>query len=175
MDEEILHRARAVRALLMDCDGVLTDGRIILLPEGDDIKLFDAHDGQGLKLAARAGVRTGVITVRRSRALERRAQEVGIHRLFQGIERKIEVYQQFLREEGLRDQEVAYIGDDLPDLPPMRRAGLAVAVPDAVEEVRRIAHYVTRNAGGRGAVRETIELILKAQGKWDALLAELFA
>lgn len=172
MDEEVKRRAQAIRVLLMDCDGVLTDGRIILLPEGDDIKLFDAHDGQGLKLAARAGLRTGVITIRHSRTLERRAAEVAVHYLCQGVERKLDAYERILREEGARDEEVAYIGDDLPDLPPMRRAGLAVAVANAVEDVKRAAHYVTRCEGGRGAVRETIELILKAQGKWERVLAD---
>jgi 3-deoxy-D-manno-octulosonate 8-phosphate phosphatase (KDO 8-P phosphatase) len=172
MDEDLRRRAQAVRVLLMDCDGVLTDGRIIVLPEGDDVKLFDAHDGQGLKLAARAGLHTGVITIRRSRTLERRAAEVAVRYLYQGVERKLEAYERILGEVGARDEEVAYIGDDLPDLPPMRRAGLAVAVANAVEDVKRVAHYVTRCEGGRGAVRETIELILKAQGKWERLLAE---
>jgi len=173
--EGVKRRAQAIRVLLMDCDGVLTDGRIILLPEGDDIKLFDAHDGQGLKLAARAGLRTGVITVRYSRTLERRAAEVSVHHLYQGVERKIEAYERILRDEGARDDEIAYIGDDLPDLPLMRRAGLAIAVANAVEDVKRAAHYVTHREGGRGAVREAIELILKAQGKWEQVLAEYLA
>jgi 3-deoxy-D-manno-octulosonate 8-phosphate phosphatase (KDO 8-P phosphatase) len=170
--EEVKRRARAIRVLLMDCDGVLTDGRIILLPGGDDIKLFDAHDGQGLKLAARAGLRTGVITIRYSRTLERRAAEVSVHHLYQGVERKIEAYERIRQEEGVRDEEIAYIGDDLPDLPPMRRAGLAIAVANAVEDVKHAAHYVTHHEGGRGAVREAIELILRAQGKWERVLAE---
>ncbi|GBC82021.1 3-deoxy-D-manno-octulosonate 8-phosphate phosphatase KdsC [bacterium HR10] len=175
MDEEVRRRAQAIRVVLMDCDGVLTDGRIVLLPEGEDVKLFDAHDGQGLKLAARAGLRTGVITIRHSRTLERRVAEVSVHHLYQGVERKLEAYERILREEGARDEEVAYIGDDLPDLPPMRRAGLAVAVANAVDDVKRVAHYVTQREGGRGAVRETIELILKAQGKWEIVLAEYLA
>lgn len=170
-DDELKRRAERVRLILMDCDGVLTDGRIILLPEGDEIKFFNSLDGQGLKLAARAGLRTGIITIRRSRVLERRAAELHVHHLHQDVANKLEAYRAVLADEAVTDDEVAYIGDDLPDLPPMKRAGLAIAVANAVEEVKQAAHYVTRTPGGQGAVREAIELILKAQGKWEGLLA----
>lgn len=171
-DAELRRRAERVRLILMDCDGVLTDGRIILLPEGDEIKFFSALDGQGLKLAARAGLHTGIITIRRSRALERRAAELHVHHLYQDVKNKLDAYRAVLADEAVTDEAVAYIGDDLPDLPPMSRAGLAIAVGNAVEEVKQAAHYVTRAQGGQGAVREAIELILKAQGKWESLLAE---
>jgi len=174
-DHELNQRAERIRVILMDCDGVLTDGRIILLPEGDEIKFFSSLDGQGLKLAARAGLRTGIITIRHSRVLERRAAELHVHHLHQNVTNKLDAYRAILALEAVGDDQVAYIGDDLPDLPPMRRAGLAIAVANAVEEVRQVAHFVTRAEGGRGAVREAIELILKAQRKWDDLLGDYWA
>jgi 3-deoxy-D-manno-octulosonate 8-phosphate phosphatase (KDO 8-P phosphatase) len=164
---EIQRRAQRIRLLLMDCDGVLTDGRIVLLPEAEDIKFFHSHDGQGLKLAAQAGLRTGVITTRASRVLERRVKEMKVHHLYQNAENKLEAYEAILKQEGLSDEEVAFIGDDLPDLPVMLRVGLAMAVSNAVPEVLAHAHWVTKREGGRGGVRETVEFILKAQGKWD--------
>jgi 3-deoxy-D-manno-octulosonate 8-phosphate phosphatase (KDO 8-P phosphatase) len=169
--ENLRDRARRIRLLLMDCDGVLTDGRIVLLPEADDLKFFYAQDGQGLKLAAQAGLRTGVITVRASRVLERRIEEMRVHFLFQNATNKIEAYDAILRQEGISDGEVAFIGDDLPDLPVMSRVGLAIAVSNAVEEVKAHAHYVTDRPGGHGGVREATEFILKAQGKWESLVA----
>jgi len=170
-DAELMRRVERIRLILMDCDGVLTDGRVILLPEGDDIKFFNSLDGMGLKLAARAGLQTGIITTRRSRVLERRAAELSVRYLFQEAENKIEAYETILGAAGVADEAVAYIGDDLPDLPLMKRVALAIAVANAVREVKQAAHYVTRNSGGHGAVREVIELVLKAQGKWDEILS----
>ncbi len=167
-------RARRVRLLLMDVDGVLTDGRIYLqsLPDGSavEMKAFHAFDGAGLKLARAAGIRTGLITGRDSAATERRAREVDMDFVFQKRAEKLPAYEQILRAAGVREEEVAYIGDDLPDLPVLFRVGLAVAVANAAPEVKRAAHYVTERAGGEGAVREVIELILKAQGKWAAAI-----
>jgi 3-deoxy-D-manno-octulosonate 8-phosphate phosphatase (KDO 8-P phosphatase) len=167
-------RAKRIKVLLMDVDGVLTDGKIHLvsMPDGatQEMKSFHAHDGAGLKMASAAGLRTGVITGRISDATTRRAGEVGMEFVYQNRPEKLPAYEEILKRAGLRDAEVAYIGDDLPDLPVLRRAGLAITVANAVPEVKRAAHYVTRTRGGEGAVREVIELILKAQGKWAAAI-----
>jgi 3-deoxy-D-manno-octulosonate 8-phosphate phosphatase (KDO 8-P phosphatase) len=163
-------RAKKIRVLLMDVDGVLTDGRIWLLSRRDgtasEIKGFSAYDGAGLKLARAAGLRTGLITGRESSAVSQRARECEIEFVYQGRATKLGSYEEILRATGASDQEVAYVGDDLPDLPLLQRAGLAVAVANAAPEVKRAAHFVTSRAGGEGAVREVIELIVKAQGKW---------
>ncbi len=163
-------RAKKIRVLLMDVDGVLTDGRIWLLSRRDgtasEIKGFSAYDGAGLKLARAAGLRTGLITGRESSAVAQRARECEIEFVFQGRATKLSAYEEILRATGASDREVAYIGDDLPDLPLLQRAGLAVAVANAAPEVKRAAHYVASRSGGDGAVREVIELIVKAQGKW---------
>jgi len=168
----LAERARKVRILLLDVDGVLTDGHIHLqsLPDGTAVeaKVFHSQDGAGLKMARDAGLRTGVITGRRSPAVDRRAQETGMEFVYQGYARKIEAYETILRMAGVRDAEVAFVGDDLPDLPILERVGLAIAVPNAAPEVRRAAHWITQREGGRAAVREVIENILKAQGKWSS-------
>jgi 3-deoxy-D-manno-octulosonate 8-phosphate phosphatase (KDO 8-P phosphatase) len=165
-------RAKKIRVLLMDVDGVLTDGRVWLLSHRDgtagELKGFSAYDGAGLKVARAAGLHTGVITGRESAAVAQRARECEIEFVYQGRAVKLAAYDGILRATGARDDEVAYVGDDLPDLPLLRRAGLAVAVANASLEVKRMAHYVTARSGGAGAVREVIELILKAQGKWEA-------
>jgi 3-deoxy-D-manno-octulosonate 8-phosphate phosphatase (KDO 8-P phosphatase) len=163
-------RAKKIRVLLMDVDGVLTDGRIWLLSRRDgtasEIKGFSAYDGAGLKLARAAGLRTGLITGRESSAVAQRARECEIEFVYQGRATKLGSYEEILRTTGASDREVAYVGDDLPDLPLLKRAGFAVAVANAAPEVKRAAHYVTSHSGGDGAVREVIELIVKAQGKW---------
>jgi len=172
--EEIGARARRIKLLLTDCDGVLTDGGLHFTFDGkrvmESAKTFHIHDGQGLKLAREAGLKLGVISGRISPTLTARARELQIDHLHQGIDDKLSVYEQIKTSEGLTDEQVAYIGDDLPDLPVMRRVGLAIAVADAVDEIREFAHFVTSKPGGRGAVREAIELILKSQDKWDALI-----
>lgn len=168
----IERRASHIKLLLMDCDGVLTDGRLWLLENGDEHKSFNTHDGLGLSLLHGAGLRSGIISGRKSIGVERRAQELGIEFLRQGDEQKIEAFEEVLQLAGVDEGEVAFIGDDLSDIPLMRRSELAVAVADAVEEARAVAHHVTRAEGGHGAVREVIELILKAQGRWNDLVAE---
>lgn len=170
---DLKQRAQRIQLLLMDCDGVLTDGRMVLLPEKDDIKFFYAQDGLGVKLAGHAGLHTGIITTRASRVLERRVQEMHAHHLYQNAENKLAAYEEILEKEGAPDERVAFIGDDLPDLPVMRRVGLAIAVANAVAEVKAQAHLVTGQPGGRGAVREAIEFILKAQDKWDAVVSRV--
>ncbi len=174
--EEVFERARNIRLLLMDCDGVLTDGSLPYFVRNgalvEDAKVFHIHDGQGIRLASQAGLKLGMISGRTSAALAARAAELKIDHLYQGIHDKLKVYEQIKTAEQVSDQQIAYIGDDLPDLAPMRRVGLAVAVADAVSEIRECAHWTTTKNGGRGAVREAIELILKAQGRWEELLMQ---
>jgi 3-deoxy-D-manno-octulosonate 8-phosphate phosphatase (KDO 8-P phosphatase) len=158
----------------MDVDGTLTDGSVTLLSQTDgtalEIKTFDAHDGQGLTLARTAGLRTGCITGRESAALLRRATEVKMEFIYMKQPLKMPAYEEILQKAGVRDSAVAYIGDDLPDIPLMQRAGLAIAVGDAVDEVKAVAHYTTKAVAGRGAVREAVELILKAKGIWAKMI-----
>ena len=172
--EEIISRARQIKLLLLDCDGVLTDGRLHYTFDGKRVmegaKVFHIRDGQGLKLAREAGLKLGIISGRVSPALTARARELQIDHLHQGIDDKLSVYGQIKTAEGFADDQIAYIGDDLPDLPVMRRVGLAIAVADAVDEIRECAHFMTNKPGGRGAAREAIELILKAQDKWSESL-----
>lgn len=168
------HRARRVKLLLLDVDGVLTDGRIYYLPRSGggyfETKTFHARDGFGLRLAHEAGLKTGIISGRSSPVVEHRASELGIHYLAQGAVEKVEAYRRILRQAGLGDEEVGYVADDIVDLPLLTRVGLAVGVSTGHPALRRHVHYWTRQPGGYGAVEETIEMILSAQGKWDAIL-----
>jgi 3-deoxy-D-manno-octulosonate 8-phosphate phosphatase (KDO 8-P phosphatase) len=167
-------RAAQIKLILMDVDGTMTDGAVTLLSQTDgsalEIKTFDAHDGQGLTLARTAGIRTGCITGRESAALLRRAHEMRMDYVYMKIPVKMPAYEEILRKAELPDSAVAFIGDDLPDIPLLRRAGLAVAVGDAVPEVRKIAHYTTKALAGHGAVREAIELVLKSRGIWEEMI-----
>jgi 3-deoxy-D-manno-octulosonate 8-phosphate phosphatase (KDO 8-P phosphatase) len=167
-------RAAQIQLILMDVDGTMTDGSVTLLSQPDgsalEIKTFDAHDGQGLTLAHTAGIRTGCITGRESGALLRRAHEMKMEFIYMKVPLKTPIYEEILQKTGLKDSAVAFIGDDLPDLPLLRRAGLAVAVGDAVVEVKKAAHYTTKAHAGHGAVREAIELVLKSKGIWEELI-----
>ncbi len=168
---DITERARRVRLLILDCDGVLTDGRIIMLPGGDETKAFDVKDGHAMVMAQRAGLQIAIISGRKSSVVQARAKELGIAHLHEMAWVKTEPYDKVLAEEGLTDEEACYVGDDVVDIPLLRRAGLAVAVADAVEEAKQYSHFVTKRAGGQGAVREVIEIILKAQDKWEEAIA----
>ena len=176
---KVMRRARKIRVLLMDVDGTMTPGTVCLqsFPDGSvaEMKVFNAHDGAGIKLASIMGLRTGFITGRDSTANARRARESSMEFVIQGQPKKLEAYKSVLARAGVTDEEVAYVGDDLPDLPLLERVGLAVAVGDAVVEVKRAAHYITTVAGGHGAIREVVELILKAQGKWKKAIPQAIA
>jgi 3-deoxy-D-manno-octulosonate 8-phosphate phosphatase (KDO 8-P phosphatase) len=167
-------RAARIQLFLMDVDGTMTDGGVSLLSQSDgtalEIKTFDAHDGQGLTLAKTAGMLTGCITGRESAALLHRAKEMRMDYVYMKIALKIPAYEEILRKAGVEDSQVAFVGDDLPDLPILQRVGLAVAVGDAVPEVKRAAHFTTRALAGHGAIREAIELILKAKGIWQEMI-----
>jgi 3-deoxy-D-manno-octulosonate 8-phosphate phosphatase (KDO 8-P phosphatase) len=169
--ESLAERCGRVELLVLDVDGVLTDGDIIYSDQGDELKAFHVRDGSGLKAWLRLGKRAGIITGRRSSVVQRRAAELGVTAVVQGADDKDEAFERMLHEQELPAARVCYVGDDLPDVPLLRRSGLAVAVADACDEARAVAHHVTRASGGRGAVREVIELILRAQGRWAEVLA----
>ena len=163
-------RCARVELLVLDVDGVLTDGGIIYGDDGVELKQFHVRDGSGLKIWQYLGKRAAVITGRTSRVVEVRAAELGIAPVIQGAAEKVPAFRRLLAETGLAAEQVCYVGDDVPDLGVMAGCGLAVAVADACPEVRAAAHYVTRAAGGRGAVREVIELVLRCQGRWRQIV-----
>jgi len=170
VSEDVLTRSRRIKLLLMDCDGVLTDGRIWLTEDYDEQKTFHTRDGQGISLMHRAGLRTGIITGRKSSAVERRAHDLKITYVHQFVKNKVKALDEIIAAAGVSLDECAFVGDDLADIPAMRRVGLAAAVADAVAETKHAAHYITEIKGGRGAVREVCELILKSQGRWEELM-----
>ena len=167
---EVQERAARIKLLLMDCDGVLTDGRIWLFENGEEQKGFHTRDGLGIDLWHRAGLRSGIISGRTSSAVETRARTLGMSFVVQGNEDKLRAFADVLSQAGVANAEVAYIGDDLNDIPLMMQSGLGIAVADAAPATREHAHHVTQALGGFGAVREVIELILKSQGRWDDLI-----
>ena len=164
-------RAARITFLLFDVDGVLTDGKILLHPDGTESKQFDIKDGTGLVWAQRAGLKVGMLSARTSAATAQRAAQLGITIVHQGVASKLRAYDDLLRQHGLTDDHVGYMGDDVLDLPIIGRVGLSAAPSDAVDDVRSRVHYVSRAGGGKGAAREFVELVLKAQGRWEALLA----
>jgi 3-deoxy-D-manno-octulosonate 8-phosphate phosphatase (KDO 8-P phosphatase) len=169
--QAIIERAAGIRLLALDVDGVLTDGGLYYTDSGEELKAFNTLDGHGLKMLADSGVTLAIITGRRSRCVERRAENLGITHLYQGVAHKLEAWEALLATLGLTADAAAYIGDDVVDLPLLRRARFAATVPDAPALVRQHVHYVSGAAGGKGAVREVCEFILQAQGKLDHALA----
>jgi len=171
--KSLADRCRAVELLVLDVDGVLTDGSIIYSDAGQELKKFHVRDGSGLKLWHSLGKRTAIVTGRSSRVVDVRAAELMIGLVTQGAADKLAAYRKVLRDAQLSVEQVCCVGDDMPDLPLLHHCGLAVAVADACSEAKADAHYVTRAAGGRGAVRETIELILGCQGQWQKAIEHL--
>jgi 3-deoxy-D-manno-octulosonate 8-phosphate phosphatase (KDO 8-P phosphatase) len=167
---DLASRCRPIELMLSDVDGVLTDGGVIFDNQGIEIKRFHIRDGLGIKLWQRAGHHFGLVTGRASHIVQLRAVELGVDLVRQGVEDKLPAVKQIIAQHQLRAENVCYIGDDLPDLPVLRHVGLAVVVGDGCEELHRAAHYATTAHGGHGAVREVIELILKAQGRWNDVL-----
>lgn len=158
---------------MMDVDGILTDGAIVLDAQGKEIKSFDVQDGFGLVLLRQAGIKTAILSARSAPAVTARAEDLKIDKICQDAYPKAGVYARLIREWGLADENVCFMGDDLPDLAVLRKVGVAVAVPNAVQEVKDAADYITKSRGGHGAVREVVELILKAQGKWEKIVAKI--
>jgi 3-deoxy-D-manno-octulosonate 8-phosphate phosphatase (KDO 8-P phosphatase) len=176
-------RARKIRLLLFDVDGVLTDGKLYVFPvpsEGPqrivvEAKGFSAHDGAGISLARIGGLKTGLITRRNSETVALRARDLRLEYVYQGITNKLAAFREIIDKEGIDACSAAFVGDDVIDLPPMQNCGLSIAVANARSEVKKGAHYITPNAGGEGAVRDAIEYILKAQGKWKQAVKEYVA
>ncbi len=174
---EVLARARKIKLFLMDVDGTLTDGGVCIISavkaEGTapvavtEMKVFNAQDGQGLSLAHTMGIETGFITGRHSPAVAQRAKELKVRFVYLGQAKKTQAFEECLEQAGVTEDQVAYMGDDLPDIPLARRAGLAICVADGVPELKAVCHYTTERLAGRGAAREVVELILKAQGRWE--------
>jgi len=174
-DKTVQQRASRIKLLLMDCDGVMTDARIWLTPDGDEQKAFHARDGQGISVWHRAGWESAIISGRASSSVERRAHELKIKYVHQYAKAKLVALETVLTEAAVIADECCYIGDDLGDVGVMRQVGLAVAVADAADETKAVAHYVTTLQGGKGAIREVIELILKAQGRWDDVIGPVIS
>ncbi len=182
---DVLARAKKVKLFLMDVDGTITDGSVCLISlPGDadgkaggvaEMKVFNSLDGLGLKLAAVMGIRTGFITGRKSPAVAQRAKESHVEFVYLGQATKTAAFEECLQKAGVTEDEVAYMGDDLPDMPISKRVGLAVAVANAAPELKAISHYITRKTGGAGTAREVVELILKAQGRWEEAIPQALA
>jgi len=175
MAQEIIRdKAKRIKILIVDIDGVMTDGRIIYSIYGDELKFFDVTDGFGITLLRNSGIKCLIITAKKSKIVKMRARDMKVAKAYQGYMDKVKPFNHALRKFRVIPEEVCFIGDDLIDIPVLKRVGLAVAVPNAVDEVKASAHYITSKTGGRGAVREVCDLILKAQGKWDLATAKYF-
>jgi 3-deoxy-D-manno-octulosonate 8-phosphate phosphatase (KDO 8-P phosphatase) len=168
-------KAKRVRLFLVDVDGVLTDGGIVYDSDGREIKRFHVRDGHGIKMLQRAGVEVGIISGRASEVVSVRARELGISLVFQGVADKVAAWREILADKGIPPEETAYVGDDIVDVPLMRRVGFAAAVADAEGYVRDAADYVSAQPGGRGAVREIIEFVLRSSGAWERVASRYFA
>jgi len=182
---DVLARARKIKLFLMDVDGTLTDGGVCLTsatiadglgePIVSEKKVFNSQDGQGLSLAHTMGIQTGFITGRHSPAVAKRAQELKVTFVYLGQGKKTAAFEECVQKAGVTEDEVAYMGDDLPDIPLARRAGLAVCVADGAPELAAVCHFITRRLAGRGTAREVVELILKAQGRWEEAAPQALA
>ncbi|MGD2138830.1 MAG: HAD-IIIA family hydrolase [Burkholderiales bacterium] len=175
MSADLSQRASRIRLALFDVDGVMTDGTLFISDSGEAFKPFSIADGLGLKLLRSSGVATGILTSRSSAPVKARAAELGIDHLIHGAEDKLHAYTNLRTRLGLEDAQVCYVGDDLQDLPVLRRCGLAISPPNGVQQVREQAHFVTRTSGGKGAVREVCELIMQAQGTWHSQIEGFLA
>jgi 3-deoxy-D-manno-octulosonate 8-phosphate phosphatase (KDO 8-P phosphatase) len=172
MNMDAFERARRVKLVVFDVDGVMTDGSLYLCDDGQEFKAFNSQDGLGMKLLKASGVDLAIITGRTSSVVVKRAENTGVAHFFQGVEDKLEAFERLAGDLGLDHAQCAFMGDDVVDLPPMRRSGLAITVPAAPSMVKEHAHYVTAREGGRGAVREVTEFIMRAQGTFDAQMAQ---
>jgi 3-deoxy-D-manno-octulosonate 8-phosphate phosphatase (KDO 8-P phosphatase) len=166
IEEWLIEKIKNVRLLILDVDGVMTDGKIIIDNLGNEVKHFHVRDGHGIKMLMRYGIDVVLLTGRRSAVVEHRAKELGIREVHQGIHDKLSIFEEILRSKSLRYENIAFIGDDIVDVSVLKRAGFSVAVADAAEHVKKYVDHITKNAGGSGAVREVCEMILQAQNKW---------
>jgi len=168
----IKNRAAKIKLLILDVDGVMTDGSIILDNKGNEFKRFNVRDGHGIKMLGKAGIKTGIITGRKSKVVEIRARELGITDVFQKVYKKSAVYEELLKKHNCKNENVAFMGDDIVDVELLKRAGLSAVPADADEEAKKYADIVMKNNGGRGAVREFTDLILKSTGLWEKVSCE---
>jgi len=175
VSQELASKIRAVKLVVFDVDGVLTDGRIIFSNSGEETKLFDVKDGHGIKLLMRSGIDVAIITARESDVVRRRARDLGITHVFQGMKDKKMALEELVKASGVAPDAMAYMGDDIIDLPVLKRVAFSAAVADAVSEVIERVDFVAKRPGGRGAARELAELILKVQGKWDEVMKAYLA
>jgi 3-deoxy-D-manno-octulosonate 8-phosphate phosphatase (KDO 8-P phosphatase) len=166
LDEKLIEKMKPIRLLVLDVDGVMTDGKIIMNDMGCEIKNFDVKDGHGIKILMRCGIDVILLTGRRSAVVEHRAKDIGIEEVYQGIFNKLEKFEEILQNKSFNYENIAFVGDDIVDIPLLKRVGFSVAVADATEDVKKCVDYITKKAGGNGAVREVCEIILQAQGKW---------
>lgn len=169
---ELTQRLKRIRLLVLDVDGVMTDGGLTIGDDGQEYKTFHAHDGLGMKLLKATGVNVAIITGRTSEVVKKRAESTGVVHFYQGAEDKLAALQDLMKRTGLVPEQCAFMGDDVVDLPPMLRCGLAIAVPDSPDLLLKHAHYVTYKKGGRGAVREVCELIMQVQDTFDGQMAQ---
>lgn len=174
INSQIVERARRVKLLITDIDGVMTDGRIVYSIYGDELKFFDVTDGFGISLLNRAGIKTVIITAKKSRIVKLRAKDLKVTKAYAGFLDKRIPFEDVLKRFKIPAEEICFIGDDLIDVPILKKVGFAVSVPNGIEEVKAIAHHITTKPGGRGAVREICDLILKSQGKWDEVTSRYF-
>lgn len=172
--KEIEKLAGNIKLLILDVDGVMTDGGIILDNEGNEFKAFHVRDGHGIKMLVNAGVHVAIVSGRQSKVVERRARELGISEIYQKCYEKTAAFDQIAQKYGVAGREVAYVGDDIVDIPVLKRAGLSIAVSDATDETKKFAAMITKNRGGRGAVREVCDLLLRAKGLWKTMTKEYF-
>jgi 3-deoxy-D-manno-octulosonate 8-phosphate phosphatase (KDO 8-P phosphatase) len=171
---DLNEKSNNIKLILLDVDGVLTDGSIILGESNQELKIFNIKDGLGIKLAQAGGIEIGIITGRTSEAVKKRAHELAIKILYQAQPDKLKAYEQIKNDLGLKDDQIAYVGDDLNDLKLLQKVGFSTTVNDACDEVKAEADFITKTPGGKGAVREVIELILKSQGKWQGLIQKFY-
>ncbi len=172
--EEVIEKAKKIKVLVLDVDGVLTDGQMIYGSYGDELKNFDVNDGLGLYLMKKAGLKRVILTAKSSRVLKRRSRTLRVDKVYHNFHYKIKAFESIKKKFKASDEEICFAGDDLIDIPVLKRVGLAVCPPNAMDEVKQFAHLITQKTGGRGAVREVCDLILKAQGLWDEVTSVYF-
>ncbi|RLG99185.1 3-deoxy-D-manno-octulosonate 8-phosphate phosphatase [Candidatus Bathyarchaeota archaeon] len=172
MKTQLIDKFKKIKLLLLDVDGILTDGKIIL-GDRDELKFFDVQDGLGIVLLHRVGINSIIITAKKSRAVKRRAKEMEIKEVYQNSRNKLKIYHKILQKYNFLPQEIAFMGDEIIDLPVLEKVGLSLSVPNAVEEVKKKVDHITQKGGGKGAVREVCDLILKLQGKWEEAINNL--
>jgi 3-deoxy-D-manno-octulosonate 8-phosphate phosphatase (KDO 8-P phosphatase) len=174
MDSNLKARAQKIKLIIFDVDGVMTDGSLFIGDDGQEYKMFNTQDGLGMRLLKKSGIKLAIITGRNSNSVLIRAENIEVDYFYQGISNKKEAFSDLIKKAGLKTEECAFMGDDVVDLPPMLQSGLAITVPGCHDEVKKIAHFITEKIAGYGAVREACDLIMKAQGTYDAIIAPYF-